>query len=239
MFLSSAMKNAVGFIFPRLCVVCANELSDDEWLCDACIEKLMNNHSERDACPRCGQNRRLRKCTCEYHWKFPFESIYSIFDFDEIVKGIAHEFKYMEKKRLAFDMGKTYTRLVPISFFEGMDAMVAVPLFFLRKLKRGYNQAEHFARGIASGLEKKSLYMPNILVRRRHTKTQTKLSRSLRQTNVEGAFIVPNRKRALVRNKNIIIVDDIVTTAATTRECCLALLAAECGKVRVLSLARD
>jgi competence protein ComFC len=239
MFLYSAMKNAVGFFFPRLCVVCAEPLSDDAWLCDACIQKLALNHSERDACPRCSQNRRIRPCTCEYNWQFPFESIYSLFDFDDTVKGITHEFKYAGKKRLAFDLGKSCTQFVPRSFFEGMNAIVAVPLFFIRKMKRGYNQAEYYARGMAFELGQSPVYLPDILVRRRPTKTQTKLSRKRRQTNVQDAFIVPARKKKFVSDKNIIIVDDIVTTAATTRECALALLAAGCGKVKVLSLARD
>jgi competence protein ComFC len=238
-FFSSAIKNAVGFIFPRLCVVCAEPVSADEWLCDGCRQKLAHNHSEREACPRCGQNRRIRQCTCQYNWQFPFDSICSVFDFDETVKGITHEFKYAGKKRLAFDLGKTCARFVPTSLFEGVDAIVAVPLFFLRKMKRGYNQAEYFARGITAALGQKPFYLPNVLIRKRPTKTQTKLSRKLRQTNVEGAFVVPARKKEIIRNKNILIVDDIVTTGATTRECALALLAAGCGKVKVLSLARD
>jgi competence protein ComFC len=239
MFLTSIFKNAVGFVFPRLCVVCTEKLSDDKWLCDACLQKLMDNHAGRDACAHCGQNRRIRQCTCEYNWPLPFESIYSVFDFNDTVKAIAHEFKYKGMKRLAFDMGKSYGRLVPTTFFEGMDAIVAVPLFFLRKMKRGYNQADYFARGIAAACGQKSLFLPDVLVRKRPTKTQTKLSRKNRQTNVQGAFAVPGRKRNAVRNKNIIIIDDIVTTAATTRECALSLIAAGCGKVRVLSLARD
>ena len=200
----------------------------------------MDNHSHRDACPLCGQNRRIRQCTCQYNWQFPFESIYSIFDFDETIKGITHHFKYMGLKQVAFDMGKTYAHCVPLAFFESMDVIAVVPLFFFRKMKRGYNQAEHFARGIAAGaIGQKFLFLPDVLVRKRPTKTQTKLSRKRRQTNVEGAFGIPPKKRDLVRNKNIILVDDIVTTAATTRECAKALLAAGAGKVRVLSLARD
>jgi competence protein ComFC len=236
---SPALKNAMGFIFPRLCVVCTEPLSGDPWLCDACIQKLIQNHSQRDGCPRCGQNRRIKRCTCEYNWQFPFDSIYSFFDFDEIVKSIAHEFKYADKKRLAYDMGKTYARFVPPSFFTGVDMIVAVPLFFLRKMKRGYNQADCFSKGIACALGKKAFFVPNILVRKRPTKTQTKLSRTMRQKNVQGAFMVPMRKRDMVRDKNIVIVDDIVTTAATTRECALALRAAGCGTIKVLSLARD
>jgi ComF family protein len=236
---SSTAKNAVGFFFPRLCVVCTERLSNDRWLCDACLKRLSDNNIGRDSCGRCGQNRALRQCTCEYNWQHPFESIFSIFDFDETVKAIAHEFKYGSLKRLAFDMGKSYSSLVPASFFEGMDAMVAVPLFFLRRMRRGYNQAEHFARGVAAGRGGAQLFLPDILVRKRPTKTQTKLSRKKRQTNVLGAFVVPKRKRAAIAGKNIVIVDDIVTTMATTRECCLALKGAGCGTVKVLSLARD
>ncbi len=239
MFLSVPVRNAVGFFFPRLCIVCAGTITNDKWLCDACLKKLIDNNANREACGRCGQNRRIRRCTCEYNWEHPFESIYSVFDFDEIIKSLAHEFKYGGKKRLAFDMGKAYGRLVPESFWEGMDAVVSVPLFFLRAMKRGYNQAEQLAFGIAAGRERKPVYLPRVLVRKRPTKTQTNLSRRKRRTNVLGAFTVPLKKRAIVRNKNIVIVDDIVTTGATTRECALALLEAGSGKVKVLSLARD
>jgi ComF family protein len=193
----------------------------------------------RDACGRCGQNRAIRQCTCEYNWQHPFESIFSVFDFDETVKALAHEFKYGGLRRLAFDMGKSYSTLVPASFFEGMDAIVAVPLFFLRRMKRGYNQAEYFARGVAVARGGTPLFLPDILVRKRPTKTQTKLSRQKRRTNVLGAFGVSKRKRSAIAGKNIIIVDDIVTTMATTSECCLALKSAGCGTVKVLSLARD
>jgi predicted amidophosphoribosyltransferase len=58
-------------------------------------------------------------------------------------------------------------------------------------------------------------------------------------TNVAGAFTVFPGKKKLLWGKNIIIVDDIITTAATTAECARALMDAGCGKIRVLSLARD
>lgn len=233
------INNIIDLAFPRICIVCREKLSTDKWLCAKCIENLENNSAYREACPLCGQNRQLRRCTCEYHWPQPFESIYSLFDFDDTIKAIVHEFKYGGKKRLAFDMGKAFGEAVPASFFEGMDAMVPVPLHFFRSLKRGYNQADHFARGLARCRKEGIAYMPDVLVRKRITKSQTKLSRSVRQANVAGAFAVSKRKKDRVSGKNIIIIDDIVTTAATTAECARALLSAGCGKIRVLSLARD
>ncbi|HEX7510267.1 MAG TPA: phosphoribosyltransferase family protein, partial [Chitinivibrionales bacterium] len=82
-------------------------------------------------------------------------------------------------------------------------------------------------------------FLPNILVRKRSTKTQTRLSRSRRAANVAGVFTVHQGKRKLLQGKNIVIVDDIVTTCATTAECARALRDAGCGTIRVLSLARD
>jgi ComF family protein len=239
MFFSTFAKNAIGFVFPRLCIVCAERTSDDAWLCDRCKEALAQNFAKREACPKCGINNRISRCTCEYNWNFPFDSIFSVYDFDETIQAIVHEFKYSGKKRLAFDIGKMCVKTIPASFFEGMDMIVPAPLFFFRFLTRGYNQAEHFARGIFSQTDKKTALLPHVLIRRRPTKNQTGLSRKNRQINMQGAFFVPKRKRPIVRNKNIILVDDVVTTGATTRECAHALLSAGCWKIKVLSLARD
>ncbi len=239
MLFHAISRNAAGLLFPNLCVVCRNVLTNDKWLCGRCVDALARNHEQRDACPLCGQNRSLRLCTCAIGWKYPFEAVYSIFDFDETIQGIIHEIKYRGQKRLALDMGRTCVGLVPPLFLEGMDAVVSVPLHFFRMMKRGYNQAEHLARGFVKGSAAPLEYLQHVLIRKRPTKTQTKLSRRTRQKNVQGAFVVSPRKRKIIENRNIILVDDIVTTGATTAECAIALLAAGCGKVRVLSLARD
>jgi ComF family protein len=239
MVFQTISKNAMGLFFPNLCIVCRNVLTYDKWLCGPCAETLRVNNARRDACPLCGQNRSLRLCACASVWKNPYEAVYSIFDFDETVQGIVHEIKYRGQKRLAMDMGKAYVNLVPPSFFEGMDTVVSVPLHFFRMMKRGYNQAEHLARGFVKGSAVPLQHLQHVLVRKRPTKTQTRLSRRARRQNVKGAFVVSPGKRNCIENKNIILVDDIVTTGATTGECASALIAAGCGKVRVLSLARD
>lgn len=239
MLLPAISKNVTGFFFPNLCIVCRNVLTKDKWLCGRCVEALCGNHAHRDACPLCGQNRSLRICTCATVWKHPFEAVYSIFDFDETIQNIVHEIKYRGQKRLAHDMGKDYVKLVPASFFEGMDTVVSVPLHFYRMMKRGYNQAEHLARGFVKGSAAPLQHLQHVLVRKRPTKSQTKLSRRARGQNVKGAFIVSPGKRNCIENKNIILVDDIVTTGATTGECASALISAGCGTIRVLSLARD
>lgn len=239
MFFHAISKNVTGFFFPNLCVVCRGSLTNDKWLCGQCIEVLGRNHGKRDACPFCGQNRLVRLCACASGQRRPIEAVYSIFDFDDTIQCIVHEIKYRGQKRLAFDTGKEYVKFVPPLFFEGMDTVVSVPLHFFRMMKRGYNQAEYLARGFVRGTAMSLEYIQHALIRKRPTKTQTKLSRAMRQQNVRGAFMVSSRNRKRIEHKNIILVDDIVTTGATTQECATALLAAGCGKIRVLSLARD
>jgi ComF family protein len=239
MFFKTLQKNAFGLIFPRLCIACRNTLTNDKWLCEECLRRLEINHSRRDPCPLCGQNRAARLCTCSVASPFPFDAAYSLFDFDQTIKTVVHEIKYKGHKRLAFDMASAYVHLVPPAFFEGMHAMVAVPLHFFRMMTRGYNQAEILAKGFTAASASRLERIENALVRKRATKTQTRLSRSRRKRNVQGAFVVSPAKRRLIENKNIILVDDIITTGATTGECAAALLAAGSGIIRVLSLVRD
>jgi ComF family protein len=239
MFFKTLHKNAAGFFFPNVCIACRNTLTNDRWLCAECIRRLEMNHARRDACPLCGQNRSNRLCSCSLASPHPFEAAYSIFDFDETIKMAVHEIKYKGQKRLAFDLGKTYGPIIPSAFFDEMQAIVAVPLHFFRMMKRGYNQAEHLARGFAEGSGSNITLCKDVLIRKRPTSTQTKLSRSKRKRNVQGAFIVSPRKKHLIENKTIVLVDDIITTGATIGECANALLAAGSGVIRVLSLVRD
>ena len=235
-----ARRNAGGFLFPNLCIVCRNACFEkSRWLCDRCATVLMQNHERRDACPLCAQDRRARPCACEYAWDFPFEKIYSLFDFDDIVKELSHAFKYGGFKRLAFDIGKTYGQLVPQDFFDGMEIAVPVPLHFFRKLKRGYNQAEYFGRGILASGRGGLRLCTQALKRRKATRTQTALSKEQRTKNLASAFHVPPARAHFIKGRNVVLVDDIVTTGATTGQCAKAMLDAGAKSVRVLSLARD
>jgi ComF family protein len=243
--LFSLRENCIGFLFPPLCIQCKNKTLGGSgiaaWLCGSCAEGLEKNLDTRaaHACPVCSQNLITKACDCSTDTDRPYEKIYSLFDFDDTLKTIVHEFKYNGFKRFAFIMGKTYAYRIPSSFFEGMDVVTTVPLHFFRRMKRGYNQADFFALGIISGAGLTIPFIRAALTRKRLTKTQTNLSRSDRQKNVKGAFSVHKARTPLIRGKNIVLIDDVVTTAATTGQCAAVLLDAGAKSVRILSLARD
>jgi ComF family protein len=237
-------RRAEDFFIPPLCVVCDCALGDARWLCPECLGKLSANHGARDPCPRCSQNRNKSECACEFAWDFPFEKVFSVYDYDDTLKSLARHIKYKGKKRLAYHIGTIAAPLVPAGFFNDMDMVIPVPLHKARMRSRGYNQAEHLALGLLAGLEAcgNSPALPplrtDLLRRVKNTGTQTKLDREARQKNLAGAFAANPQKLADLKDKRVILADDILTTGATTEACAEELLRAGCASVRVLSLGR-
>ncbi len=116
------------------------------------------------------------------------------------------------------------------------DAVVPAPLHPIRLLTRRFNQAAEIARPLArrAGVS----YLPDVIVRRRHTPTQGGKSGSGRRRNVAAAFAVPRRAWPKVRGKTILLVDDVLTTGATAEACARVLKAAGAARVDVASVAR-
>jgi competence protein ComFC len=110
------------------------------------------------------------------------------------------------------------------------DAVVAVPLHRSRLAKRGFNQAELMARGIARRINAPVLDKLKVV---RRTRDQVELSADARRTNVVGAFA----SRGSVAGR-LLLVDDVFTTGATLSECAGVLRKAGAGEIHALTLCR-
>lgn len=115
-----------------------------------------------------------------------------------------------------------------------VDLISSIPLGIRRRRERGYDQAQLLAKGLAQEL---NLPYREILVRRRETKAQSRLSREERLRNVQGCFSLLSPPVAL-QGKRILMVDDVLTTGATMTESSRVLLAGGAMKVFGLTLAR-
>ena len=113
---------------------------------------------------------------------------------------------------------------------ERFDAVVPVPLHRSRLRRRGFNQAELLARGVAAGM---NAPVSDTLRVVRKTRDQVELSAAGRRSNVEGAYAV----RGGARGK-ILLVDDVFTTGATASSCAETLLEAGADEVHVVTLCR-
>ncbi len=89
------------------------------------------------------------------------------------------------------------------------------------------------ARGVGRTLD--CSVVEDLLVRRRATRTQTKLSRSQRWDNVSGAFALADADA--VADRHILLIDDVLTTGATLAAAATALDHAGAASVRAATLA--
>ena len=108
-------------------------------------------------------------------------------------------------------------------FWEGVDALIPVPLTWWRRWKRGYNQAEMLARGMS---EVTGLPVVHLLKRIKNRTPQSRLKGETRRKNAEGiyrAITIPEEWRG----KRLVLVDDVMTTGATLGSCANALLRAD------------
>jgi ComF family protein len=113
---------------------------------------------------------------------------------------------------------------------EHFDCIVPVPLYWRRRLQRGFNQAELLAGGLSRST---GIPVVRALRRAQATPTQAGLSNSARRRNVSGAF----RSRS-VAGQRILLIDDVMTTGSTATACALALKRAGAKRVALLTVAR-
>jgi len=114
---------------------------------------------------------------------------------------------------------------------QDWDGLVPVPLHWLRRWRRGFNQAEVLARAV--GARHRLPVLAGALARVRPTPQQHG-DLEARRRNVREAFAV----RAVVTGRRLLLVDDVFTTGATADACAAALLRAGAAEVGVLTLAR-
>jgi len=146
---------------------------------------------------------------------------------------LIYDLKYRHHPEIGRRLGIIVARqFAHDDFFEGIDAIVPMPITRLRRWHRGYNQSMEIAKGIS---EATGLPIYNKVVKRAHfSESQTKKSKWERQKNVEGAFCL--RNATAIAGKHVLLIDDIVTTGATVIACGKELSKAADVKMSVLSL---
>src|ERR671913_2629 len=159
---------------------------------------------------------------------FGFENARAPLKYDGVGKQVVHALKCRGYKRV---VGRLAAPLMLQVLGEGrFDVVVPVPLHRSRLRKRGFNQAELLARGVA---EKMKATVSDTLEVVRSTRDQVELSAAQRRANVAGAY----RAVGPVRGK-VLLIDDVFTTGATMSACAVSLVRAGAKEVHALSLCR-
>jgi competence protein ComFC len=212
--------------YPERCVGCERRSSDV--LCRSCFEALPR--VGRPVCERCGLPTAFATFVCEEckNVDFGFESARAPLKYEGVGKEIVHALKYRGYKQV---VEKLAAPLMLQVLDDGrFDSLVPVPLHRSRLRKRGFNQAELLAQGVA---QKINATVSDTLEVVRSTRDQVELSAAQRRANVAGAYTARKPLRG-----RILLVDDVFTTGATMSACAATLVRAGAREVHALSLCR-
>ncbi len=227
--LSDLWRDVAALFFPPRCAVCGEALAEGErTVCTLCRATAPLTGYWREA-----DNPVFRKC-----WGLaPVQraSAFLFFVHGSPWRRLIHGFKYYGAWRSARDMGAWYGGCLRESgLYDDVDAVVPLPLHPLKRCRRGYNQAEYLAEGIAAQLGAE--VVRGCVYRRRNTPSQALRPRRERAGNVEGAFAV--RRPEHLAGRHVLVVDDVMTTGSTLLSCVEAIAEAVPGcRVSVAALA--
>ena len=149
------------------------------------------------------------------------------------MRQVIHAFKYDRRRSLAAGLA-AMMRERGREMLENADGVVPVPLHRRRERSRGFNQARELAGHLG-------LPVLDILVRRRHTRSQIELAADRRHANVHGAFALRPRwfrRPAGLGGLTVVLVDDVSTTGATLEACAVVLKESGAAGIYALTAAR-
>ena len=128
--------------------------------------------------------------------------------------------KYGGNRWLAKQWGAWLGHRVPRPASHGLPlVLVPVPLHWRKQWRRGYNQAEWIARGLAHAW--RCEVVSSALQRLRHHSSMTGMNRVDRAGIVRDLYRV--KSPGLAGKIGIVVVDDVMTTGATLSACGIAL----------------
>lgn len=145
-----------------------------------------------------------------------------------LLQQLIFQLKYHYHKEIGQILGRELGASLENTPLESVDFIIPVPLHPNKQRKRGYNQSERIAIGIAEVLALE--VRTDVLLRKKDTISQTKKSRMERFENMEDVFSVKNADS--LEGMHILLVDDIVTTGSTLIGCASALHRA-CKNVKI------
>lgn len=233
--LARSMLNAV---LPVRCLLCGATVAEDGALCADCWSSLRFLGPPHCAC--CGYPFEYEvpgETLCAACTRAPpqFDRARAVFAYDEASRALILSFKHADRTHQAPAFGRWLAR-AGMDLVADADLIAPVPLHRWRLFARRYNQAALLVHAL--GRESGCRVAVDLLVRRRRTRSQGRMSRTARLRNVRGAFAVREDWREAVKGARVLLLDDVQTTGATVEECARVLNRAGAAAVDVLTLAR-
>lgn len=235
-WLRSALVWTGDLIVPPVCLDCRAALSDHHALCAQCwrdIAFIRAPLCERLGIPLPFDTGGPTVSAAALASPPDYDRARAATHFAGTARRLIHGLKFSDRQEVRVLLG-SWMLSAAHELLGDTHLIVPVPLSRRRLFWRKFNQAAVLAHAIGrrSGLPVATA----VLRRRRATRPQVGLTRAQRRANVEGAFAVSKRRRALIEGHNILLIDDVITTGATVNACARALKRAGAARVDVLAV---
>jgi ComF family protein len=233
--LSTIINFIKDIISPKRCYSCKIEW---HFLCPQCLQKIQKYNSYCYVCKLKTDNFEVhKKC-----WKYVYYDkiiVYCHYN-NNLIKKLIKDAKFYNRHDIFNDFWQHLSTL----FLENENItnkedflIISSPMYFLRKLKRWYNQSEILSKSISKNLGID--YNFNIIKKIKHTKQQSKLIKQDREKNLKNVFQINKKYIENIQWKTIIIVDDVISTWTTINEITKILKENKAKKVIGLVIASD
>ncbi|PFG45556.1 ComF family protein [Vibrio sp. ES.051] len=158
----------------------------------------------------------------------PWQRLFTLGDYDFPLSREVQRFK---------DHGESWhVKALTQHFAQRITApaslITSVPLHWQRYLHRGFNQSDVLARHLALHLQ--ADFDGQVFRRVKHAQSQRGHTKSSREQNLTGAFVLANKPKY----SRVAIVDDVVTTGSTVRQLCHLLLEVGVESIDIYCLCR-
>ncbi len=219
-------QDFIQLLYPNICYGCGKPMNySEQGICFQCSLELPFTEDSPY------QNSLTNKLTSLQAFDFIYAMCYynpgsRLFQFMKALK-------YQGQSTIGSHFGKLLGMRLR-EFSLTIDSIVPVPLHPKRQIKRGYNQSKLIADAVSKQL--KLPVLSDLLIRTRHTESQTKKHKIQRFENVDQLFIL-NESYSII-GQNILLIDDVVTTGATLLSCGECLFSHGAQSVGVATVAK-
>jgi len=240
--MSTGRRRALDLLLPPGCAACNADLpapGDNVGLCGGCRVSFLNLrvpvcHHCSSELPRSFTGDQPSCDNCRQH-HFYFSQVLALGAYRDRPRVAVLQLKHAGAYPLAASLG----RLMAHRFADQLkdfapDVVTAIPLHWLRRLRRGTNGPATVAEYLAR--QRNTEFADDLLRRSRRTQRQADLAPGNRHRNVRGAFRA-NRQYDM-QGARVVLVDDVLTSGATCSEAARALVRGGAADVLAMVIAR-